>query len=261
VSAATTEDLGYSKSEIMIAASSRGLAGAKNCFVGVGLPNIVCNLAQRTVALDLQLVYESGVFGARPERLPLSIGDPTLATGATAITSMFELFAFYLQAGLIDVAFLGGAQIDRFGNLNTTVIGSYDAPKVRLPGSGGACEIAIHARRILVIMRQAQRSFVNELDFRTSPGHSGDPAHDAARGWHGSGPTSVVTDLGTYGFDAATGEMTLLTMHPGVTIDDVRANMGWDPKLATDLGETPMPSAEELRLIREELDPGGVYTK
>ena len=261
MSAATTEDLGYSKSEIMIAASSRGLAGAKNCFVGVGLPNIVCNLAQRTVARDLQLVYESGVFGARPERLPLSIGDPTLATGATAITSMFELFAFYLQAGLIDVAFLGGAQIDRFGNLNTTVIGSYDAPKVRLPGSGGACEIAIHARRILVIMRQAQRSFVNELDFRTSPGHSGDPAHDAARGWHGSGPTSVVTDLGTYGFDAATGEMTLLTMHPGVTIDDVRANTGWDPKLATDLGETPVPSAKELRLIREELDPGGVYTK
>jgi glutaconate CoA-transferase, subunit B len=261
MSAATTEDLGYSKSEIMIAASSRGLAGAKNCFVGVGLPNIVCNLAQRTVARDLQLVYESGVFGARPERLPLSIGDPTLATGATAITSMFELFAFYLQAGLIDVAFLGGAQIDRFGNLNTTVIGSYEAPKVRLPGSGGACEIAIHARRILVIMRQAQRSFVNSLDFRTSPGHSGDPAHDAARGWHGSGPTSVVTDLGTYGFDGATGEMTLLTMHPGVTIDDVRANMGWDPKLATDLGETPVPSAEELRLIREELDPGGVYTK
>ena len=139
----------------MIAASARQLAGAANCFVGVGLPNIVCNLAQRTVAPELQLVYESGVFGARPERLPLSIGDPTLATGSTAITSMFELFAFYLQAGLIDVAFLGGAQIDRHGNLNTTVIGDYADPKVRLPGSGGACEIAIHARQILVIMRQA----------------------------------------------------------------------------------------------------------
>jgi glutaconate CoA-transferase subunit B len=255
------EDLGYSKSEMMIAASARGLAGAKNCFVGVGLPNIVCNLAQRTVARDLQLVYESGVFGARPERLPLSIGDPTLVTGATAVTSMFELFAYYLQAGLIDVAFLGGAQIDRFGNLNTTVIGSYDAPKVRLPGSGGACEIAIHARRILVIMRQARRSFVQELDFRTSPGHSGDPAHDAARGWHGSGPTSVVTDLGTYGFDDETGEMTLLTMHPGVTIDAVRENMGWEPKLAPDVRETPPPTHEEVRLIREELDPAGVYTK
>jgi glutaconate CoA-transferase, subunit B len=254
-------DPGYSKSEIMIAASARQLAGAANCFVGVGLPNIVCNLAQRTAAPDLQLVYESGVFGARPERLPLSIGDPTLATGATAITSMFELFAFYLQAGLIDVAFLGGAQIDRFGNLNTTVIGEYAKPTVRLPGSGGACEIAIHAKRILVIMRQAQRSFVERIDFRTSPGHSGDPAHDAGRGWHGSGPTSVVTDLGTYVFDELTGEMTLATLHPGVTLADVRAGMGWEPALAADLGETPAPTSEELRLIREELDPAGVYTK
>ncbi len=254
-------DLGYSKNEIMIAASARGLAGAKNCFVGVGLPNIVCNLAQRTVAPELQLVYESGVFGARPERLPLSIGDPTLVSGSTAVTSMFELFAFYLQAGLIDVAFLGGAQIDRFGNLNTTVIGDYAQPKVRLPGSGGACEIAIHAKRILVIMRQAPRSFVDRLHFRTSPGHSGDPEHDRARGWWGSGPTSVVTDLGTYGFDEATGEMTLLTMHPGVTLDQVRESMGWDPKISPDLGETAAPSVEELRLIREELDPDGTYTK
>ena len=257
----TATDLGYSKSEIMIAASARRLAGAANCFVGVGLPNIVCNLAQRTVSPELQLVYESGVFGARPERLPLSIGDPTLATGATAITSMFELFAFYLQAGLIDVAFLGGAQIDRHGNLNTTVIGDYDHPKVRLPGSGGACEIAIHARQILVIMRQAQRSFVDRIDFRTSPGHSGDPVHDAARGWHGSGPTNVVTDLGTYVFDSATGEMTLTTLHPGVTLEEVRANMGWEPKVSDDLGETPPPTQEELRLIREELDPGGAYTR
>jgi len=254
-------DLGYSKNEIMIAASARGLAGVRNCFVGVGLPNIVCNLAQRTVAPELQLVYESGVFGARPERLPLSIGDPTLVSGSTAVTSMFELFAFYLQAGLIDVAFLGGAQIDRFGNLNTTVIGDYAKPKVRLPGSGGACEIAIHARQILVIMRQAQRSFVEKLHFRTSPGHSGDPEHDRARGWWGSGPTSVVTDLGTYGFDEATGEMTLLTMHPRVTLEQVRESMGWDPKVSKDLGETPAPTVEELRLLREELDPGGAYTK
>ncbi len=258
---AAATSAGYSKSEIMIAASARQLAGAANCFVGVGLPNIVCNLAQRTVAPELQLVYESGVFGARPERLPLSIGDPTLATGATAITSMFELFALYLQAGLIDVAFLGGAQIDRFGNLNTTVIGDYEHPKVRLPGSGGACEIAIHAKQILVIMRQATRSFVERIDFRTSPGHSGDPVHDAARGWHGSGPTNVVTDLGTYGFDDGTGEMTLATVHPGVSIEDVRANMAWDPRVAPDLAETPPPTAEELRLLREELDPGRIYTK
>ena len=251
----------FSKAEMMIVAAARELAGQHVCFVGVGLPNIAVNLAKRTVAPDLELVYEAGVFGARPARLPLSIGDPTIVTGSTAVTSMFELFAFYLQAGLIDVAFLGGAQIDRFGNLNTTVIGPYDTPKVRLPGSGGACEIAIHARHILVIMRQAKRSFVDRLDFRTSPGHSGDPAHDAARGWHGTGPTSVVTDLGIYGFDGATGEMTLVTLHRGMTLDDVRANMGWDPKVSPDLGETPAPTPEELRLIREELDPRGVYAK
>ncbi|HYF11535.1 MAG TPA: CoA-transferase [Actinomycetota bacterium] len=250
----------HSKNEMMIAASARTLAGERICFVGVGLPNIVCNLAQRTVAPELQLVYEAGVFGARPARLPLSIGDPTLVTGSTAVTSMFELFAFYLQAGLIDAAFLGGAQIDRYGNLNTTVIGDYAHPKVRLPGSGGACEIAIHARRILVIMRQAERSFVERIDFRTSPGHSGDPEHDRARGWSGSGPTSVVTDLGTYGFDEETGEMTLLTLHPGATIDQVRASTGWEMRISDDLGETPPPSAEELRLIRRELDPQGVYT-
>ena len=253
-------DDGYSKNEIMIVASARTLGGERICFVGVGLPNIVCNLAQRTVAPELQLVYEAGVFGARPARLPLSIGDPTLVSGSTAVTSMFELFAFYLQAGLIDAAFLGGAQIDRFGNLNTTVIGDYGSPKVRLPGSGGACEIAIHARKILVIMRQAQRSFVERLDFRTSPGHSGDPVHDRARGWSGSGPTSVVTDLGTYGFDDATGEMTLLTLHPGVTMDDVRSNTGWAPKVSPDLGETPRPTEAELRIIREELDPQGTHT-
>jgi glutaconate CoA-transferase, subunit B len=251
---------GHTKNEMMIVASARALAGERNCFVGVGLPNIVCNLAQRTVAPELQLVYEAGVVGARPARLPLSIGDPTLVSGSTAVTSMFELFAFYLQAGLIDAAFLGGAQIDRFGNLNTTVIGEYARPKVRLPGSGGACEIAIHARKILVIMRQARRSFVERLDFRTSPGHSGDPAHDGARGWFGSGPTTVVTDLGTYGFDEDTGEMTLATVHPGVTLDDVRENTGWVLRISDEMEQTPPPSDEELRLIRGELDPEGVYT-
>jgi glutaconate CoA-transferase, subunit B len=256
----STSSSEYSKNEIMIAASARTLAGEKICFVGVGLPNIVCNLAQRTVAPELQLVYEAGVFGARPARLPLSIGDPTLVTGSTAVTSMFELFAFYLQAGLIDAAFLGGAQIDRYGNLNTTVIGDYADPKVRLPGSGGACEIAIHARKILVIMRQAQRSFVERIDFRTSPGHSGDPDHDRQRGWSGSGPTSVVTDLGTYGFDEETGEMTLLTLHPGVTLDQVRESTGWEIRVSDELGETPRPTEDELRLIRTELDPQGVYT-
>src|SRR5438309_4723151 len=164
----------FTKSEMMIVAAARELAGQRVCFVGVGLPNIACNLAQRTVAPDLELVYESGVFGSRPARLPLSIGDPTLVTGATAVTSMFELFAYYLQRGLIDVGFLGAAQIDRFGTINTTVIGDYANPKVRLPGSGGAVEIAINAKKVFVIMPQSKRSFVAQVDFRTSPGRSAD---------------------------------------------------------------------------------------
>ncbi len=258
--AAQRSETGWSKSEMMIVASSRQLQGERVCFVGIGLPNIVCNLAKRTVARDLNLVYESGVYGADPARLPLSIGDPTLVTGSTAVTSMFELFAYYLQAGLIGVGFLGAAQIDRFGNINTTVIGDYEKPKVRLPGSGGACEIAINAHKVFVIMRQGTRSFVEKLDFRTSPGHSGDPEHDRARGWWGSGPTVVVTDLGVYRFDEESGEMTLTSLHPDVTLEEVRENMAWEVRVADDLGTTPSPSVEELRLIREELDPGGHST-
>ena len=244
--------------EMMIVASARQLAGELVCFVGVGPPNIACNLAQRTVSPNLQLVYEAGVFGARPARLPLSIGDPTLVTGATAAMSMFELFAYYLQRGLIDVAFLGGAQIDRFGNLNTTVIGDYVRPKVRLPGSGGACEIAINARKVFVMMGQSPRSFVDRLDFTTSPGHvvGRRPAE-----WIGSGPTVVVTNLAVFGFDEATGEMELRSLHPGVALEDVRAATGWEIRVAPELAETLAPTAEELRLIREELDPGGAYTR
>src|SRR5437868_13534752 len=156
---------------MMIVAAAGELAGQRVCFVGVGLPNIAVNLAQRTVAPDIELVYEAGAFGSRPARLPLSIGDPTIVTGATAVTSMFELFAFYLQGGLIDVGFLGAAQTDRNGNINTTVIGDYAHPKTRLPGSGGPCEIAINARQVCGIMRQSARSFGARMDFRTSAGN------------------------------------------------------------------------------------------
>jgi glutaconate CoA-transferase subunit B len=249
----------YSSAEMTIVVSARQLAGEKVCFVGVGPPNIACNLAKRTVSPHLQLVYEAGVFGAAPRRLPLSIGDPTLVTGSLSVTSMFELFAYYLQRGLIDVGFLAGAQIDRFGNLNTTVIGDYAKPKVRLPGSGGACEIAINAKKIFVMMPQSKRSFVNQLDFRTSPGHL---AGGGSRptGW-GAGPTVVVTGLGVYGFDQATGEMELRSLHPGVTVERVRDNTGWDLRVPAEVEETPAPTDEELRLIREELDPEGAYTR
>ena len=252
----------FTRAEMMIVAAARELAGQRVCFVGVGLPNIAVNLAQRTVAPDLQLVYESGVFGARPARLPLSIGDPTIVTGAIAVTSMLELFGYYLQRGLVDVGFLGAAQIDRFGNINTTVIGDYRHPRTRLPGSGGACEIAINARQVFVIMRQSARSFVERIDFRTSPGNLGG-AEAAARtrreqGWMGSGPSVVVTDLGIYHFDDD-GEMRLDSLHPGADIEQVRASMGWEVRVAHALADTPPPTTQELRLIREELDPAGDY--
>jgi glutaconate CoA-transferase subunit B len=233
----------FSAAEMMIVAAARELAGRRVCFVGVGLPNIAVNLAKRTVAPDLELVYEAGVFGARPARLPLSIGDPTIVTGATAVTSMFELFGFYLQGGLIDVGFLGAAQIDRHANINTTVIGDYGAPKTRLPGSGGACEIAQNAKSIFVIMRQSPRSFVERLDFRTSVG-------DRVR--------VVVTDLGI--FHLVDGELELDSLHPGVTLEQARGAMGWDPRVSESLAATEAPTPEELRMIREELDPAGVYT-
>jgi glutaconate CoA-transferase subunit B len=250
----------YSKAEMMIVAAARQLAGRRVCFVGVGLPNIAVNLAARTVAPEMALVYEAGVFGARPARLPLSIGDPTIVTGSTAAVSMFELFAFYLQGGLVDVGFLGGAQIDRYGNLNTTVIGPYENPSIRLPGSGGACEIAINAREIFVIMRQGTRSFVERLDFQTSPGNRAARATaDALTRRPGLGPTVVVTDLAVYRFDE-TGEMIVQSLHPGVGADDLRAAMAWEPLGLEGADITDAPGAEELRLIREDLDPAGVYT-
>jgi glutaconate CoA-transferase subunit B len=260
----STESSAFSPAEMMIVAAARELAGQRVCFVGVGLPNIAVNLAKLTVAPELELVYESGVFGARPARLPLSIGDPTIVTGATAVTSMFELFGFYLQGGLVDVGFLGAAQIDRFGNINSTVIGDYARPTTRLPGSGGACEIAINARQVFVIMRQSKRSFVEKIDFRTSPGNLGGAA-DAERirreqGWLGRGPSVVVTDLGIYHFDQD-GEMRLDLLHPGATLEAVTASVDWDVRRSLDLGETPPPTADELHLIREVLDPGGAYTR
>ena len=251
----------FSRNEMMIVAAARELAGRRVCFVGVGLPNIAVNLAKRTVAPDLELVYEAGVFGARPARLPLSIGDPTIVTGATAVTSMLELFGYYLQGGLIDVGFLGAAQIDRFGNINTTVIGDYARPTTRLPGSGGACEIAINAREVFVIVRQSRRSFVERIDFRTSPGRAAAGDGDrAAQGWIGRGPSVVVTDLGIYHF-AESGQMRVDSLHPGATLEEVLGSTGWDLEVAEPLAETTAPSSRELELVREELDPGGVYTR
>ncbi|HSJ57872.1 MAG TPA: CoA-transferase [Anaerolineae bacterium] len=251
----------YTASELMIVSAARALAGERVVFVGVGMPNIACNLARRTVAPDLELVYESGVFGARPARLPLSIGDPTLVSGATLACPMPDLFMYYLQGGRVEVAFLGAAQIDRYGNLNSTVIGDYHRPRVRLPGSGGACEIAIHEHKVFLVMPLSKRAFVDKIDFVTSPGHlDGTPGARAALGMPGAGPQLVVTDKAILRFDPGTGEMFLSSVHPGVSVADVQAEVGWPLKVAGDVTTTEPPTEEELRLIREELDPGGAYT-
>jgi glutaconate CoA-transferase subunit B len=246
----------YSPSEFMIAAAARALEGKKTVFVGVGLPGVACNLARHTVAPNIQMVYESGVVGARPARSPLSIGDPTLVSGALLCCSQADLFMYYLQAGRIEVAFLGAAQIDRYGNLNSTVIGSYDEPKVRLPGSGGACEIAAHAQDVFLIMRLKKRAFVETLDFQTSPGHLGGGSERSALDLPGSGPRILVSDMGVFVFDNISGEMTLQRIRPGVTVEMVQAEVGWPLKVAVDLRDEEPPSPEELRIIREELASG-----
>ena len=245
-----------SPNEQMIVSAARALATARTVFVGVGLPNIACNLARRTGAPQLELVYESGVVGARPARLPLSIGDPALVTGAALACSMADLFMYYLQAGRIDVALLGTAQIDRHGNLNTTVIGDYAKPKTRLPGSGGACEIALNAREFLVITALNKRTFVAQLDFCTSPGR---PPANSTAAKHAHGARLVITDRAVFDFCAAQQEMRLISVHPGQDVQAIRGLVAWPLQVAAQVAETAMPSAAELQLLRTELDPHGLY--
>jgi len=229
-------------------------------FVGVGLPNLACNLARRTHAPNLQMIYEAGVIGARPSRIPLSIGDPTLVSGASSVCSMYDIFSFYLQRGNVDVGFLGGAQIDRFGNINATVIGDYAKPKVRLPGSGGSQEIAAWANRCYIITPHQKRRFPEKVDFRTSAGFLGGRAERDASGVRGKGPLVVVTNLGLLEPDES-GELTLTALHPGCTVDQVRENTGWPVKVADRLRRTEPLDEHELKLLREELDPQGIYLK
>jgi glutaconate CoA-transferase subunit B len=243
----------YSATEMMMVAAARALAGERVVFVGVGLPNAACNLARRTVAPDLELVYESGIYGAQPSRLPLSIGDPCLVTGALSVMSMAHLFQYYLQGGLIDVGFLGAAQIDRYGNLNSTVIGPYDTPKTRLPGSGGACEISLLARRVLVIARLNRRTFVEKLDFQTSPGYLTGGDSRATLNASGAGPEAVITDLGILRTAAETRELELAALHPGCTVEQVQEQVGWPLRVARDLTTTPAPTVAELHILRGEL--------
>jgi len=249
----------YSASEIMVIRAARELKNGEVVFVGIGLPNLACNLARRLQAPDLVLIYESGAVGAVPSRLPLSIGDPCLVTDSISVCSMVEIFNYYLQGGLIDVGFLGGAQVDRFGNINSTVIGNYSKPKVRLPGSGGACEIAIHSKKIIIILKQNKRTFPLKIDFVTSPGFINQDNQRVKYHMPGRGPALVITDLGVYNFSDLTHEMILSEIHAGISIEDIKANISWDIKFSSNLVSTKSPTKEELRIIREELDPGKTY--
>ena len=247
-------------SEVMVLAAAQEIHDEDVVFVGIGLPNLAANLAQRTHAPAIQMVYESGVYGARPSRLPISIGDPCLVTGAVQVLPMIEIFQYFLQQGLIDVGFLGAAQIDRFGNLNTTVIGAdYKEPEVRLPGAGGATEIAWLAKRTVVILPQKKQKFPECLDFRTSVGyHEGGSSRDTL-GASSGGPARVITDLGVYGFDFKSREIVLEKLHPGVSISEVQSEVGWPIKIKESLGITEHPNKEVLEILRNELDPQGHY--
>jgi len=250
----------YSPAELMIINAARLLKDGDVVFVGVGQPNLACNLAKRTHAPHLVMIYEAGVIGAEPARLPLSIGDPTLVSGSLSVVSMYDIFSNYLQRGNVDVGFMGGAQIDKYGNINATVIGNYDHPKVRLPGSGGSQEIAAWANRCYIMTPHQKRRFPEKVDFMTSAGFISGKGDREKAGLRGGGMIAIVTDIGLLGPDDS-GEMILTALHPGKTVEQARENTGWDLKIGDDLKITEPVTAQELIILREDLDPKAIYTK
>jgi glutaconate CoA-transferase, subunit B len=246
---------------MMATVAARELADGEVVFVGIGLPNLACNLARATHAPRLVLIYESGAVGAVPERVPVSIGDPALVTGSLMVCGMADVFQLFLQNGRIEVGFLGGAQVDRYGNINTTVIGPYQRPTVRLPGSGGAAEIAVHARRTLVVARLNARAFPERVDFVTSPGQRCGGRTRRELGMPGAGPVKVITDKAILEADEATGEMVLAALYPGVSAEEVQAGVGWPLARRAALAAVTPPSETELRLLRDVLDPKKLYLK
>ena len=235
----------YTLNELMCVLAAREIGDGDVVFVGIGLPNLACNLARATHAPNMTLIYESGAVGAVPERVPPSIGDPALVTGSLMVTSMADIFQSFLQNGKIQIGFLGGAQVDRMGNINTTVVGPYGEPKVRLPGSGGACEIAQHAQRVLIVTKLDKRAFPAKVDFITSSGKR---------------VAKIITNMGILEPDAA-GEMTLTALYPGVTFEQVQENVGWPLKQKSPLASVSLPSKKEIDLLRVKLDPKRLHIK
>lgn len=239
------------RDEWMTVAAARLLQNDMVCFVGIGLPSAACNLARLTHAPEIVLVYESGTIGTRPDVLPLSIGDGELAETATCVVPLPDIFSFYLQAGRVDVGFLGAAQIDRFGNLNSTVIGAYDAPSTRLPGSGGAPEIALHAKQVFVMLRASRRAFVDRLDFRSSAGYLDGHGARARAGAAGGGPRAVITDFGMLAPNAGSEELELVALFEGISLEEARAAIGWPLKVAEAVDTIAPPSPLELDTLRQ----------
>mgnify|MGYP001581186056 CR=1 FL=1 len=235
----------YTLNELMCVLAAREICDGDVVFVGIGLPNLACNLARATHAPNMTLIYESGAVGAVPDRVPPSIGDPALVTGSLMVASMSDIFQSFLQNGKIQIGFLGGAQVDKHGNINTTVVGPYGAPKVRLPGSGGACEIAQHAQRVLIVTKLDKRAFPDKVDFITS---------------NGKRVKKVITNMGILEPDA-TGEMTLAALYPGVSFEQVRENVGWALKKASSPYEVPLPTLKEIDLLRTQLDANRLHLK
>jgi len=241
----------YTPNEMMTAAAARALKSTDVCFVGIGMPSAACNLARLTHAPDITLIYESGTLATKPTVLPLSIGDGELCDTALTTVSVPEMFRYWLQGGRITVGFLGGAQIDKYANLNTTVVGDYHKPKTRLPGGGGAPEIATSCGEIFIIMNHLKRGFVEKIDFATSLGHGEGGDHRARLGVRTKGPTRLITDLCVFEPDPVTKEMSVVSIHPGVTREQIDGNTGWKVRYADKVVETPPPTAAELAALRE----------
>ena len=249
--------LSYTADEMMTVTAARSLRNGMTCFVGIGLPSEAANLARATHAPDLVLIYESGTIGSKPGQVPLSIGDGILAETADSVVSVPEIFNYWLQPGRIDIGFLGAAQVDRFGNINTTVIGpSYDSPAVRLPGAGGAPEIAGACKAVAVVLRQSRRAFAERLDFITSVGFGAGPQTRQRLGLTGGGPQLVITDLGVLRPDPGTMELALTGIYPGISVDQVRESTGWDLAISAGLSEIAPPSEAELTALRDLLAGG-----
>lgn len=241
----------FTPREIMTVTAARALTNEDVCFVGIGLPSEACNLARLTHAPDVTLIYESGTIGTKPDVLPLSIGDGELCETALATVSVPEMFRYWLQGGRITVGFLGAAQLDKFGNINTTVVGDYANPKVRLPGGGGAPEIATSCGEIFIVMPQSKRGFVDRIDFRTSLGHGDGGDHRQRLGVKTKGPSKLVTDMCMMEPHPETKEFTVTSIHPGITREQIEESTGWTVRYADEIAETPVPNAEELEALRE----------